>query len=117
MKSKYLTRLIAPLAMGIMTGCATINQKDYSQNSKPRFVGRKNGVERFVGTEEQVENFARMHFLDSYDISNNQVYAEGVTMSRHRYEASTSEDLLDGDAINGPSKAIEHGRATNIKGQ
>ena len=96
MKSKYLTRLMAPLAIGIMAGCATLPECPKS----PDFIARTNGVESFVGTKEQVEDFARKHNLNFYNVGN-EAYAEGVTMSRHRYEAATSTNLLDYCATDG----------------
>jgi len=103
MKNRYI-RPLAVLALTALTGCATTQTNTYDL-SRPKFVGRIDGVEGFVGTKEQVGRFADRHNLTVYDINEKECIAEGTTMSRHRYIAATSEALIDWNVLNGPSKA------------
>lgn len=93
MRTKYTPKIMLPVALAFLAGCASV--------PRPNFVGRINDVERFVGDKESIEAFANRHFLDIYNTRNGGIYAEGVTASRHRYEASTSTNFLDGCATDG----------------
>jgi hypothetical protein len=103
----YLSRMLLPLTLATLTSCVSLDLGSGKANLK--HGGNKNGVEGFTGDSKAVIDFANRHNLVIYDLSDGNIYAEGITMSRHRYEACTNPNFLDGDATNGASKAAELG--------